>query len=91
MDTVVVLEPVDLRNVWMVERREHLGLALEAGEPVGVLRERGWQDLQRDIAMETGVAGAIDLAHSARADWDDDFIRAEASAGRKGHGRVRGL
>ena len=39
------------------------------------------QDLDRDGAIEAGVAGFVDLAHAAGTERRDDFVRAEASAG----------
>ncbi len=74
MDAVVIFESVNLRDVRMVERREHLRFALEAREPVRVLCERSRQHLQRDVAVEPGVAGTIDLAHSAFAQLGHDLI-----------------
>jgi hypothetical protein len=35
------LQPVDVRDVRMVERREHLRFALEPGEALGIERELG--------------------------------------------------
>ena len=62
----------------MVERGQHLRLALEACEAIGIERERVGDDLQRDVATELRIARAIDLAHPARAEGGDDLIRAEA-------------
>ena len=56
------------RDVRMVERRERLRFALEAREPLRIGGERGRQDLDRDVAIELGIARAIDLAHAAGAD-----------------------
>ena len=67
----------------MIERRERLRFAREAREPVGIGRERLGQHLQRDVAIEFGVAGAIDLTHSAFADQRGDFVDAETGAGGK--------
>ncbi len=39
------------------------------------------QDLDRDLALEVRVRGAIDLAHPARAERRDDFVGAQASTG----------
>jgi hypothetical protein len=47
-----------------------------------------WEDLQRDDAIETGVAGSVDLAHAAGADWLEDLVRSEAGAGGEGHERA---
>ena len=39
VDAVRLLEPVDARDVRMIQRRRELGLALEPGEALGVARE----------------------------------------------------
>jgi len=46
----------------MVECRGRTRLLLEPREALGIRRKGGGQDLDRDIASEPGVAGAIDLA-----------------------------
>ena len=66
---------------------EHLRFATKTGDPVAVERERLGQDLQSDVAIQFGVAGAINLAHAARTDGRQDLIRAESSAGSKRHGK----
>ena len=43
------------------------------------------QDLDRDVAMELRVAGAVDLAHATFADLRGDFVDAETGASRQGH------
>jgi len=80
------LESVQMRDVRVIEGREHSRLPLEAGEPFGVLRESSGQDLDRDIAPELGVLRAIDLAHATRADGGGDLEGAKADAGRQSHG-----
>ena len=45
--------------------------------PLGVLRERRGQHLDRDVAVELRVARAIDLAHAARADGAGDLVGAD--------------
>ena len=62
------LEAVDRGDVRMIQRREHLRFALEPREPIRIGRERLRQDLERDVAIQPRVAGAIHLAHAARAD-----------------------
>ena len=52
---------------WLSEASS-LRLALEAGEALGVARERRGQRLDRDVAPEPRVARAVDLAHAARAE-----------------------
>ena len=43
------------------------------------------KNLDRDLAMQLGVAGAIDLAHTANAERADDLVRADVCAGRQRH------
>ena len=75
-----VLETINRRDVGMVERGQHLRLALEACDTIGIERERVGDDLQRDVTTEFCIARAIDLAHAARAEGGDDLVRAEARA-----------
>ena len=70
----------------MVERREHLGLALEPGDADRDRREGIGEDLDGDVALQPGVAGAVDLAHAAGADRAGDLVRTQAGAGAQGHG-----
>jgi hypothetical protein len=68
-DAVTTLDnTVDLRDVGMVQRRERLRLALEAGQALRVEGEAIRQDLDRDITIEPGIAGAVDLAHATLPD-----------------------
>jgi hypothetical protein len=39
-----VLEPINRRNVWVVERRQHLRLALEARDAIGIEGKRVGDD-----------------------------------------------
>src|SRR5207253_7200621 len=80
-----VLETVDRGNVRMIERGQHLRLALEACEAIGIERERVWDDLQRDVATELRIARAIHLAHAAGADGREDLVRTETGAGCESH------
>jgi hypothetical protein len=77
----VLLEAVDGRDVGVVEGRQHLGLAPEAGQAFGVPGEIVGQDLQGDLAVELGVAGQVDLAHAAAADGAFEFVVRQAVAG----------
>src|SRR5262245_4460504 len=70
----------------MIERSENLRLASESGEPLGIVSVRVGQNLQRDVPVELGVAGAVDLAHATGTNGSEDFVRTEAGAGREGHG-----
>ena len=59
---------------------EKLRFALESRETLLVLGERCRQDLDRHLALELGVGGAIDLAHAALAELGGDLVGAEALA-----------
>src|SRR5262245_15103282 len=65
------------RNVRMIERGEDTRFALEARQTIGMGRERGRQDLDGDVAPESRIARAVDLAHAAGADWLEDLIGTE--------------
>src|SRR5215472_11983900 len=54
-----ILEAVDRGDMRVIERSEHLRFTPEPRDPVAVDGERLRQDLQRDIAIELRVAGAI--------------------------------
>ena len=71
----VVFEAVDRGDVRVVEGSEHPRLALDAGQPLGVPRELGRQDLDRDLATEPGVARTVDFAHAARSERREDLER----------------
>jgi hypothetical protein len=57
----------DRQNVGMIQGRGGKGLLLEPAQAVGVQRKRLWQNLDGNFAFEAGVAGAVNLAHPARA------------------------
>ena len=76
-------KPVDGGDVRMIERGEHFRFALKAREPIGISRERGWQDLNRDLTFQLGVRRPIHLTHPAFADLRGDVVNAEACAGCK--------
>jgi len=46
----------------MVQRREDLRFAFEPRQPIGIVREGRRQNLDRDVAIELGVASSVDLA-----------------------------
>ena len=74
------LEPVDLRDVRMIERREHLRLALESRDAIGIGGEEFGQNLDRDVAVQPRIARPIHLAHAACAEGGNDLVRAESRA-----------
>ena len=62
------LEPIDRRDVRMIEGSERLRLALESDQTFGVSGECVRQDLDRDLATERRVCRPVDLPHPAIAD-----------------------
>ena len=62
-----------------------LGLTLEPRQSLGIVREGLGKNFDRDLAVEFRIARAIDLAHTARAERCDDFIRPESSSDRHAH------
>ena len=78
-----------MRDMRVIQRRQHLRLPLEACEAIGIEREALGQHLDRHVALQSRVARAIDFAHAAGADRGDDFIRAETSARSERHSTAR--
>ena len=74
-------KPVDGGDMRMIERGEHFRFALKTREPIGISRERGRQDLNRDLTFQPGVRRPIHLAHPAFANLRGDVVNAEACAG----------
>jgi hypothetical protein len=79
-------EAVNDADIRVLERGQHLGFALKPRQAVGIRGEQIWQDLQRNVAIEPAVAGAIDLAHATRTDLGDNFIGAKTRPGSEPHG-----
>ena len=69
----------------MVQSGECLGFAFESREPLRIRGKHVWKDLQRDVALQARVAGAVDLAHAARTERRTDFIGAQPSPRFEGH------
>jgi hypothetical protein len=68
------LDAVDDGDVGVVERRQHLRLASEAGEIIRVVGQREWQYLDCDFAVELRISSAPHLAHSAFAELGGDAV-----------------
>ncbi len=73
----VLADVVDGADVWMVERRGDAGLALEPIQRLGIAGQIGRQELQRDLAAQTHVFGAIDDAHAAGAEALENLVMAD--------------
>ena len=77
LEPLGVFHPVDGGDVLVVERRQKFGFALEPGQTLGISQERFREDLDGDIALQSGIACPIDLSHAARSDERDDFVGPE--------------
>ena len=67
----------------MVQGGEDFGFPLKPCEPIRIVREGLRQDLQRHIPVEPVVVGPVDHTHAPLAQFREDFIRAESTAGRQ--------
>ena len=70
----------DRDDVGMLKGRRQLRFLDEPSASFGVGDDARQQDLQRDDAVQSLVAGTIDLTHPARADEIFDHVRAEPRA-----------
>jgi hypothetical protein len=71
---------VDLRNVGMIQRGQHLRLSLEPGYSFGVCGKHVRQHLQSIVAPECDVPRSPDLAHAPLAEEGNHLIGTHASA-----------
>ena len=69
----------------MVQGGQRFRFALEPRDPFRVSRDVGREHFQRNLTLQHGVGGAVDLAHAAGAEQVGDFVDAEPAAGRKAH------
>jgi hypothetical protein len=82
---IAAVDAVDLRDVLVIERGQHFGLSLKSCQTASVANKGRGEHLQSDIAFQVEISGAVDLAHAARADEADDFVRPEASTAGNRH------
>ena len=79
--TIHGLDSVDGRDVRVVEGRQQPGLALDAGQSLGVGCKFRRQHFQGDASAQPRVAGLIDVAHPSGAQQPADLEDAEPSSG----------
>src|SRR5436190_16582325 len=72
-------------NAGMIERSQNFRFALESQETLGIACECIRQDLNCYIALQLGVARAINLTHSACSETRHDFVGSELRAHRNRH------
>ena len=73
-------------DIGVVQGRGGLGLLLKTPQAVGVLRDEGRQNLDRDLALQAQIAGAIDLAHAACTQQAEHLITIQFGACSQPHG-----
>ena len=76
---------MDVRNVRVIQRRENLRFPLKTRQAIGIIGKGIGKDLERDVALQSRVVRAIDLAHSPGAERGENLIRADAGTGSEGH------
>ena len=77
MGALVFTDVVDRRDVRMVERRSGTGLPFESTSSLGVRGKVGGEHFDGDRPLESGVLRLENLAHPARPDGREDFVRPE--------------
>jgi hypothetical protein len=74
MNAVVLFDREDRYDVRIVERGYNASFALKARKAFGITRHLRRQQLQRDVAAQGRVCGAIHLAHPAGSNRSHDAI-----------------
>jgi hypothetical protein len=73
-DAARFFQAVNCRDVRVVERSQHLRFAAKARQAFRVVAELSGQNLERHVAIQLGVAGAIDFAHATRAKFPQNAV-----------------
>ncbi len=89
VDPVVVPHLVQRADARMRESSDRPRFVREARPTARVGRGVRQQHLDRDVAIEPGVAGLVDLAHAASADKALDLEDAQAQTRHQASGRMR--
>ena len=63
-------------------------LRVESGESIRLRGHRGREHFERDLALQIGIDGPIDLAHAAGPDPCVYLIPAELGASSKSHSKL---
>ncbi len=75
INSVLVTSVVQCADVRMVQAGDRLCFALEALAQFSAVGEMSGKNLNGDNSIEAGITGFINLAHSARTDSGEDFVR----------------
>ena len=74
-------ETVDAGDIGMLQGGQGTGFTIKAGQPFRILGHLDRKHLDGDIPPQFRVAGAVDLAHAAFAEWGGDFVMCQFIAG----------
>src|SRR5947207_10150089 len=85
VDAVLMSDIVESADVRMIEARHRASLSLESLTDLGVIRQMGRQNFDRNGPIKACVFRAVHLAHPARAERCEDFVWAEPGARGKSH------
>ena len=75
----------------MVQESERLRLASEARETIGVCGKGRRQELERHLAIQASVTGAVHLAHPADAKRSDELVETDGASRLERHAISAGL
>ncbi len=84
VDVIGFLDRVDRDHVGMIERGNGASLALEAGQPVGIVGHRGRQNFKSYLPRQLGIRRAVHLSHSARANCGADAVVGQRATSQTG-------
>src|SRR5262249_45355336 len=73
-----LLESVDRRDVGMIQGSQQPRLALEPCQPLRIARKGLRQNLDRHVASEHGIGGAVHLPHAALAQFRFNPVMAQS-------------
>ena len=74
-------QPIDRRDVRMIERSDDLCFAPKSSESIRIRRHRCGEHLDRHLALQVRVGRTVDLSHAADTNLCSDFVDAESSSG----------
>ncbi len=77
--------PVHVGDIRVIQRGEQLRLAAKAGQTIAILGNEVGENFNGNVTIQLGIAGAVDLSHSTRAQWGDDFVWPEFCAWNQRH------
>ena len=74
---VRVFDAVDRADMRVIDRRQHARLSLEPRAPLRIVEEGSGQNLDRHVASEFRIPGAIDLSHAPGTELLDDLVMSD--------------